>query len=153
MTKDLTVLAPFTVQLMVVAPPESLRPVSGSSFSLLVVLFPFFLLVSFGSIHAQHVAHHMWSNNVDLSLTERLQKNSRCLLLNSRFWLEGYASHGQKRYGASLSRILWKQASLSFNVGITRLKTGTRLQGTRGGPLFDGHLTKELALLIAAQAE
>ena len=43
MTKELTVLAPFTVQLMVVAPPESLRPVSGSSFSLLVVLFPVFI--------------------------------------------------------------------------------------------------------------
>ena len=29
MTEELTVLAPFTVQLTVVAPPESLRPVSG----------------------------------------------------------------------------------------------------------------------------
>ena len=71
MTKELTVLAPFTVQLTVVVPPESLRPVSGSSLSLLVVLFPF-NLVSFGSIHAQHVAHHMWSKAIGLSLTERV---------------------------------------------------------------------------------
>ena len=74
MTKELTVLAPFTVQLTGVAPPESLMPVSGSSFSLLVVLFPVFNLESFGSIHAQHVAHHMWSKNVGLSLTERVLK-------------------------------------------------------------------------------